>query len=144
MIKRTLIIFFSAFLFCCSKIDKPEILSGTYEVTGVGINIVGTWIFSKDEITILENDFDKKPFHHLAMIAVQKYYIQDGIIFQCLCSSNDCLKKENYQKFWKIESVNQTETEQIIILKPIGDNSFKISLKKDKSIGLNVKKFHSN
>lgn len=127
----------------CSKVNKPDLLSGTYKVTGEGINLIGTWVFSKDEITMLENDVDKNPFESLAMIAVQKYYIEDDVIYQCLCNTNNCLEKASFEKFWQIDSIVQTETQQIILLKPTSNDNFKIRLTKDKSIGLNVKIFHS-
>ena len=76
----------------------------------------------------------------MGLSAVVKYYIKDDYIYACNCIQNDCSDKEkNFEKNWKIESVNQTNSKRIIILTSVNDTSYKIKLEKDKEIGLDVK-----
>jgi hypothetical protein len=143
--KLKILIIITVFLFfaCDSKPSKEEsnIFDGTYQVTETGlVTRVGVWVFSKDEISILLTDNLENTFDNLGLLAVQKYYIKDNYIYTCLCTTDDCLNKEkNFGKLWKIESVSQTNTKRIIILSNVSDNSFKVKLEKDKSIGLDVK-----
>lgn len=137
------VIIISSFSLCNKNSikEKVNVFDGTYKVTETGsISRIGVWVFSKDEITILLSNTMENSYADLGLIAVQKYYIKDNFIYTCLCSSNDCLNKENsFEKIWEIKSVNQTNNKRTIILTKVFDTSFKIKLEKNKSIGLDVK-----
>ncbi|MFH6988473.1 hypothetical protein ACHRVW_12080 [Flavobacterium collinsii] len=121
--------------------EKSNVIEGTYETTETGlVTQTGIWVFSRDEITILIDHDLKNPFSSLGLVAVQKYYIKDDIIYTCLCNSQDCLDKgQNYQKLWKIESISQTNNKGTILLTNVYNPAFKVKLEKDKGIGLEVK-----
>ena len=146
---KTLLIVTIIFIFSAcnsnsnSSKEKINVLEGTYQVTETGqISRIGVWVFSRDEITILLSDNLENTYANLGLVAVQKYYIKDDIIYTCLCTTDDCLNKEkNYEKLWKIDSVNQTNSKRTVMLTNVYDSSFKIKLEKDKSIGLDVKEW---
>ena len=116
---------------------------GTYQATEAGNTTgLGVWVFSKDEIAVLQSEDLQSAYSNLGLVAVQKYYIKDNIIYTCLCTTSDCLNKDkNYSKTWKIESVNQTASKRTIKLTIVGNESYKMILEKDKSIGLDVDKW---
>lgn len=124
-----------------SSQEKTNIFEGTYQITESGlVNGIGVWVFSKNEISIFHSTEEEYPFANLGLSAVVKYYIKDDYIYACNCIQNDCSDKEkNFEKNWKIESVNQTNSKRIIILTSVNDTSYKIKLEKDKEIGLDVK-----
>ena len=143
-LKKLIIISFIFVLYACnsySSKEKKNVFEGTYEVKIIGqIPEIGVWVFSRDEITILISDNMVNAYANLGLKAVQKYYVKDNIIYTCLCTTNDCLSKEkNFQKLWEIESISQSKTKRIIMLKNVNNNSLKVKLEKDKSIGLDVK-----
>ena len=127
----TIISIFSACNSNSSNKEKINVLEGTYQATEFltsktyqvtengGIYRMGYWVFSRDEITILLGDSDNlvNTYSNLSLVAVQKYYIKNDIIYTCLCHTSDCLDKEkNYEKTWKIESVSQTNAKRIVML----------------------------
>lgn len=143
-LKTLIIVTFISILSACnnnSSKEKTNVFQGTYKVTETGqFPQIGVWVFSQDEITILLTDNMENTYANLGLIAVQKYYIKDDIIYTCLCTSSDCLEKgKNYEKLWKIESVSQNNSKRIIMLTNVYNTSLKVKLEKDKSIGLDVK-----
>ena len=143
-LKILIIITFIIALSACnsnSSQEKTNIFEGTYQITESGlVNGIGVWVFSKNEISIFHSTEEENSFANLGLSAVVKYYIKDDYIYACNCIQNDCSDKEkNFEKNWKIESVNQTNSKRIIILTSVNDTSYKIKLEKDKEIGLDVK-----
>lgn len=140
---QLIVIIISSFLACNNKPSKEEsnIFDGTYQITESGlVTGVGVWVFSKDEISIFHSTEMQTPFANLGLSAVVKYYIKDDYIYACNCILNDCSDKgKNFEKSWKIESVNQTNSKRIIMLTSTNDTSYKIKLEKDKEIGLDLK-----
>lgn len=137
-----IVIIISTFTACNSNSskEKSNVIEGTYEATETGFGSrIGIWVFSRDEITVLISHDMQSAFSNLGVVAVQKYYIKDDVIYTCTCNSMDCLSKEkNYDKIWKIESISQTKTKKTVMLTTF-DNSIKVKLEKDKSLGLDVK-----
>ena len=143
-LKTLIIITFIIVLSACnsnSSKEKTNIFDGTYQITESGlVNGIGVWVFSKNEISIFHSTEEENSFANLALDAVVKYYIKDDYIYACNCINNDCSNKEkNFEKSWKIVSVNQTDSKRIIMLTSINNTSNKIKLEKDKDIGLDVK-----
>jgi hypothetical protein len=124
-----------------SSKEKINVFDGTYQITESGlVNGIGVWVFSKNEISIFQSTEEENSFANLGLSAVVKYYIKDDYIYECSCILNDCsYKGKNFEKDWKIESINQTNSKRIIILTSVKDTSYKIKLEKDKDIGLDVK-----
>jgi hypothetical protein len=142
--KTLIIITFISVLSACnsnSSKEKTNIFDGTYQITHSGIvNGIGVWVFSKNEISIFHSTEEVNSFANLGLSAVVKYYIKDDYIYACNCINNDCSEKEkNFEKNWKIVSVNQTNSKRVIMLMSVNDSSNKIKLEKDKDIGLDVK-----
>jgi hypothetical protein len=141
-LKILLILIISTFSACnsSSSKEKSNVLEGTYEATETGFGTqIGIWVFSRDEISIFIGHDTQNPFSTLGLVAVQKYYIKDDIIYTCLCTTEDCLDKgKNYGKLWKIESITQTNNKRTVMLTTF-NNSMKVKLEKDKGIGLDVK-----
>lgn len=124
-----------------SSKEKINVFDGTYQITESGlVNGIGVWVFSKNEISIFHSTEEENSFANLGLSAVVKYYIKDDYIYECSCILNDCsYKGKNFEKDWKIESINQTNSKRIIILTSVKDTSYKIKLEKDKDLGLDVK-----
>ena len=120
---------------------KTDILDGTYQITESGpVTGTGVWVFSKNEISIFTSTDEASSFGPLVLTIVLKYYIKDNYIYTCNCILNDCSDKgRNFEKDYKIESVNQTNSVRTIILSGVKDPLYKIKLQKNKDIGLNVK-----
>ncbi|MFV8368028.1 hypothetical protein [Flavobacterium sp. LB2R40] len=123
-----------------SSKEKINVFDGTYQITESGlVNGIGVWVFSKNEISIFHSTEEENSFANLGLSAVVKYYIKDDYIYECSCILNDCsYKGKNFEKDWKIESINQTNSKRIIILTSVKDTSYKIKLEKDKDLGLDV------
>lgn len=143
-LKTLIIITFIFVLSACnsnSSKEKTNIFDGTYQITESGlVNGIGIWVFSKNEISIFHSIEEENSFANLGLSAVVKYYIKDDYIYTCSCILDDCSDKgKNFEKNWKIESVNQTNSKRIIMLTSVNNTSNKIKLEKDKEIGLDVK-----
>lgn len=143
-LKSIIIIIFSIILSACNSKpseEKTDIFDGTYQITESGlVTGTGIWVFSKNEISIFNRIDEESSSGPLVLTIVLKYYVKDDYIYACNCILNDCSDKgRNFEKDYKIESVNQTNSVRTIILTGVKDPLYKIKLQKNKDIGLNVK-----
>lgn len=136
------------FFFGCKEIKSSENevsqypFNGSFDMTGLGNHnlFFGLWVFSNDEIAILDSEDKHRPYSNIKFVGVQKYYIEDKIIYTCKSTTNDCQNKKAFEKTWIIDSVEKTNSKLTIILKsPSYDrDNISIKLEKSKSLGLDV------